>query len=67
MSYNENSQSRWTKARLLNLITNSHYDLFNDELNKPKPYHIKRWLNKYLKRETFRNKLFKTKYNDKNH
>ncbi len=63
MTYGKESQREWSKLRLLNLISNAYFGLFSDPLNKPKPYKVKRWLNEYLKRETFRNNL-KTKAND---
>ena len=47
-------RKQWTKERLLNLIFNAHFDLFNDNLNRPKKYEIKKWLDDYLKRETFK-------------
>lgn len=65
MEYGKESIRKWNKERLLNLIINSHYGLFADPLNVPKGYKVRKWLNKYLKRETFRNKL-KEKQNEEN-
>ena len=56
---NINNTKKWTKLRLVNLILNSYYDLFSDPLNKPTPNQVRLWLDKYIHRETFKNKLKK--------
>ncbi len=55
MGRGKNTEDRaWTRNRLLLLLANAYFDVFSDPHYKPTDKDLERWFNRYLKRETFK-------------
>jgi hypothetical protein len=44
----------WSRPRLLNLLASAKFSLFSTKGYEPNADDLKKWLNRYLKRETFK-------------
>ena len=60
MGRGKNTDDRaWTRNRLKLLLANAYFGVFSEPNYKPTDKDIERWLNRYLRRETFKQRKIK--------